>query len=139
MSWGRTGPPAACRRRRTASQGRAVMLQTSRVAFSHLPRLATSHPGFSARLRLFGLLTMVVAVFTGLQVIVQEGTPRIEVRIVPRDVPVEVIVPVFVERIVERIVYVPIPMTTAAIVPQSMQQAIQSLRSGALGSREGWS
>src|SRR5581483_4631639 len=112
------------------SQGRAAMLQMSRVGVPPLTCLATTRPGLIARLRLFSLLSLIVAVFTGLQLVIAEGTPKVEVRVIPRDVPVEVPVQVFVERIVERVVYVPVPMASAEALPPAMRAAVQSLQGG---------
>src|SRR5712691_7482144 len=100
------------------------MLQTSRAVFSPLTGPVKIRPGLTARLRLFSLLTLLVAVFTGLQMVISEGVPKIELRFVPRDVPVEVPVQVFVERIIERVVYVPVPMISAGSMLPSMQNAV---------------
>jgi hypothetical protein len=67
-----------------------------------------------ARLRLFGLLTLLVPLFAGLQLIVHEGIPRVEVRLVAQDVPTTVPVEVPVERVVERVVYVPVERVDTA-------------------------
>jgi hypothetical protein len=69
-----------------------------------------ARPGLLARLRLFGLLGLLVALFGGLQALVDEGVPRVEIRFVPREVPVQIPVEVPIDRVVERIVYVPVPV-----------------------------
>ena len=58
----------------------------------------------TAQLRLFGLLTLLVPLFAGLQYVVREGVPRVEVRLVAQDAQTNVPV----ERVVERVVYVPV-------------------------------
>jgi hypothetical protein len=76
--------------------------------------------GLRAQLHLFGLLALLVPLFAGLQYVVREAVPRVEIRLVSRDVPaaVPVLVPVEVpvDRVVERIVYVPVDRPDA--VPQ---------------------
>lgn len=86
------------------------MQDAGRAVRAHLGRLAATRPGLVARLRLFGLLVVLVVLFFGLQYLVGEGTPRVQVRVVPQDVPV--FVPV--ERVVERPVYVPVPADAAS-------------------------
>ena len=65
-------------------------------------------PGLRAQLRLYGLLGLLVPVFAGLQTIVHEGVPRVEIRVVSQDAPAPAVVTVPVDRVVERIVYVPV-------------------------------
>jgi hypothetical protein len=79
-----------------------------------LGRFAATRPGLAARLRLFGLLVLLIVLFVGLQYLVGEGTPRVQVRVVTQDVPVFVPVERIVERIVERPVYVPVPADEGA-------------------------
>src|SRR5688500_16261531 len=83
-----------------------------------LSRPAWLGPTVVARVRLFGLLSLLVPTFAGLHYVAREGVPRVEVRFVSRDVPVpiEVGVPieVLVDRIVERIVYVTVPARESA-------------------------
>ena len=52
--------------------------------------------------------------FAGLQLIVHEGIPRVEVRLVAQDVQTTVPVEVPVERVVERVVYVPVERVDTA-------------------------
>jgi hypothetical protein len=75
---------------------------------ARLARLIERRPGLGARLRLFGLLLLLVPLFAGLQLLVLDGSPP-DVRITSRDVPALVPVERIVERVVERIVYVPVP------------------------------
>jgi hypothetical protein len=97
------------------------MPAASRAAISRVARLAETRPGLVARLRLFGLLILLVPLFGGLQALLEEGVPRVEIRIVPRDVPVtipvEVPVEVPVERVVERVVYVPVAADQVGAAP----------------------
>jgi hypothetical protein len=65
-----------------------------------------AYPGLAARVRLFGLLAVLVPLFVGLQQLARDGVPRIEIRFVTQDVPVPLEVPV--ERVVERVVYEPV-------------------------------
>lgn len=100
------------------------MPRISPGAFSGVARLAETRPGLVARLRLFGLLVLLVPVFAGLQTLLEESVPRVEIRIVPRDVPVEVPVQVPVEvpveRVVERVIYVPVPADATSLpAPES--------------------
>src|SRR5262245_49759351 len=75
---------------------------------------------FGPRLRLFVLLGVLAPLFVGLQYIVQESVPQIEVRFISPDAQVAS------ERVVERVVYVPVEKTetapmnaTAAGLPQT--------------------
>jgi hypothetical protein len=70
-----------------------------------LGQLATDHPSLALRLRLFGLLLLLVPLFAGLQRLVTDAVPQVEVQFVSDDRPT----PVPVERTVERIIYVPVP------------------------------
>jgi hypothetical protein len=89
------------------------MASVSRAAFARLARLADARPGLVARVRLIALLALLVPLFGGLQALIEESVPRVEIRIVPREVPVqipvEVPVQVPVDRVVERVVYVTVP------------------------------
>src|SRR5689334_22375153 len=99
-------------------EGRAGMLGRRRAVRTRVARLMQARPGALARLRLFGLLVLLVALFGGLQALVDEGVPRVEIRFVPREVPIQVPVEVPVDRVVERIVYVPVPVEGASpVVP----------------------
>lgn len=91
----------------------------------------------TSRLRLFGLLALLVPLFAGLQYLVREAVPRVEIRLVAQDAPAAppVLVPVEVpvERVVERIVYVPVERSEAvaigdagAVVPPAVLQATAS-------------
>ena len=86
------------------------MQDAGRAVRARLGRLSATRPGLMARLRLFGLLVLLIVLFVGLQYLVGAGTPRVQVRVVTEDVPV--FVPV--ERIVERPVYVPVPADETA-------------------------
>jgi hypothetical protein len=88
---------------------------------------------FRTRLRLFGLLALLIPLFAGLQHFVREAVPRIEIRLVSQDVPtsVSVLVPIEVpvDRVVERIVYVPVdrpdtvpPLNAPANLPDAIFQ-----------------
>ena len=103
------------------------MVNARRAVYDHfgdrLGSLRVHRPGMIAQVRLFGLLVLLVTLFAGLQEIVAEGVPRVEVRLgaarraggrsgagrVP------------VERVVERIVYVPVerPEAVAAAEPSA--------------------
>lgn len=93
------------------------MQNIRRVALGQTQESAAA---FRTRLRLFGLLASLVPLFAGLQYIVREAVPRVEIRLVSQDVqasvPVLVPVEVPVDRIVERIVYVQVDRADA--VPQ---------------------
>ena len=73
-----------------------------------LDRQVMNDAKLTAHLRLFGLLALLVPLFLGLQYVVREGVPRVEVRLVSQDVQTTVPVEVPVERVVERVVYVPV-------------------------------
>jgi hypothetical protein len=75
--------------------------------------------GFGPRLRLFVLLGLLAPMFVGLQHIVQESVPQIEVRLIPPDAQVAGSTPS--ERVVERVVYVPVERTETA--PMTAQAA----------------
>jgi hypothetical protein len=81
-----------------------------RAVRARLARFAASHPGLAARLRLFGLLLLLLPLFAGLQRLILEAAPPAEVQVVARDVPILVPVERVVERVVEHIVYVPVPV-----------------------------
>jgi len=79
-----------------------------------LGRGATSGPvrdefGLAPRLRFFALLALLAPLFWGLQLMVREQAPRVEVRLVyPESSVAMVAAPAQAERVVERIVYVPV-------------------------------
>jgi len=81
------------------------MRNVRRVALGGAP---ASEAEIRTRLRLFGLLALLVPLFAGLQYLVREAVPRVEIRLVSQDVPSSVPVLVPVDRVVERIVYVPV-------------------------------
>ena len=85
------------------------MQDAGRAVRDRLGQFAAARPGLVARLRLFGLLALLIVLFAGLQYLVGEGTPRVQVRVVTQDVPVFVPVERIVERVIERPVYVPVP------------------------------
>ena len=89
------------------------MLKASRRVSDRLKQSVAAHPGRMGRLRLFGLLALLVPMFGGFQYLVREAVPRIEIRFVSQDVPVNVPVVVPVERVVERVVYVPVDRVEA--------------------------
>ena len=94
------------------------MQDAGRAMRARLGQFATARSGLAARLRLFGLLLLLIVLFAGLRYLVGEGAPRVQVRVVPQDVPVFVPVERIVERVVERPVYVPVPAdSTATPVP----------------------
>ena len=86
------------------------MQDANRAVRAWLGRLVATRPGLAARLRLFGLLVLLVPLFAGLQYLIRAGGPRVEIRFVAQDVPILVPVERIVERVVERIVYVPVPV-----------------------------
>lgn len=85
------------------------MQHAVRAVHAQLTMAARAHPSLVARLRLFGLLALLLPLFAGLEHLVQDGVPRVEIRFVSEDVPVVVPVERIVERVVERVVYVPVP------------------------------
>ena len=87
------------------------------------------HSKLTARLRLFGLLALLVPLFAGLQVIVHEGVPRVEVRLVAQDVQTTVPVQVPVERVVERVVYVTVGGEVTVPPTQGLERGQTSLAS----------
>jgi len=70
--------------------------------------------GFGARLRVFGLLALLVPLFAGLQYLVLDSTPRVEVRLVSQDPTAAGTAPAQTERVVERIVYVSVARSETA-------------------------
>src|SRR5436190_18701309 len=72
----------------------------------------------ASRLRLFGLLALLVPLFAGLQLIARESEPRVEVQTVtveaPPAVPIVVVADAPVEKVVEHVVYVPVERRDAA-------------------------
>jgi len=81
------------------------MLDRGQAVLARLSRFAATHPGLATQLRLFGLLLLLIPLFAGLQRLVSETAPRIEVQFISEDRPI--LAPV--ERTVERIIYVPVP------------------------------
>src|SRR3954470_7246091 len=81
------------------------MQDRDRGGQGRLTRIAPPPPGLAARLRLFGLLFLLIPLFAGLQQLVFDAAPRIEQQFISEDPPT----PVPVERTVERIIYVPVP------------------------------
>jgi hypothetical protein len=81
------------------------------------------HSNLMTQLRLFGLLALMIPLFSGLQYIVREGVPRVEVRLVAQDVPTTVAIEVPVERVVERVVYVPVDRTSMVATTGAMEPA----------------
>lgn len=75
-------------------------------------RLREARPTIVAHARLFFFVSLLVPLFVALQGVIEDGVPRVEIRIVPRDVTIEVPVEVVVERIVDRLVFVPVPTVT---------------------------
>ena len=82
------------------------MREMGGVTSGRLARLRQVRPTIVAHTRLFVFLTLLVPLFSALQALLDEGVPRVELRIVPRNVTVEVPVDVVVERIVDRLVLV---------------------------------
>jgi hypothetical protein len=66
--------------------------------------------------RLFGLLALLIPFFLGLQYLVQESVPQIEVRFIAPDAQTAAQAPA--ERVVERVVYVPVERTETAPLRQ---------------------
>jgi hypothetical protein len=93
------------------------MRSMGRAVCAGLQRLTAARPGLSARLRLFGLLLLLIPLFAGLQRLVSDAEASAEVRLVPRDVPVLVPVERIVERVVERIIYEPVPVDPTPEAP----------------------
>jgi hypothetical protein len=81
------------------------------------------HSHAVTQLRLFGLVALMIPLFSGLQYIVREGVPRVEVRLVTQDVPTTIAVEVPVERVVERVVYVPVERTSMVATTGAMEPA----------------
>jgi hypothetical protein len=83
-------------------------------------RGATSGPvrdgfGMAPRLRFFALLALLAPLFWGLQLMVREQAPRVEVRLVYPESSLEMVAaPAQAERVVERIVYVPVASSDRA-------------------------
>lgn len=102
---GRQGLPVSFYR--ALSGGIAAMQHASQVVRARFGRLAAARPAWMARARLYFLLLLLLPLFAGLQYLVQEGVPRVEIRFVSEDVPVVVPVERVVDRVVERVVYVP--------------------------------
>jgi hypothetical protein len=84
------------------------MQDAGRAVRARLGQFAEARPGLMARLRLFGLLILLLPLFAGLQYMVGAGGSRVEVRFVSQDVPIFVPVERIVERVVERVIYVPV-------------------------------
>ena len=74
------------------------------------------------RLRLFGLLALMVPLFLGLQYFVQDSVPQIEVRFITPDSP-SAQAPT--ERVVERVVYVPVDRNETAAMSEPVSPAPQ--------------
>jgi hypothetical protein len=88
-----------------------------------LDRQPWFHSNLLTQLRLFGLLALMIPLFSGLQYIVREGVPRVEVRLVTQDVPTTIAVEVPVERVVERVVYVPVERASMVATTGVMEPA----------------
>jgi hypothetical protein len=86
------------------------MRGAGRAVVARVRRLARRRPGLAARVRLFGLLLLLIPLFVGLQRLVADAGSSVELRIVPREVPVLVPVERTVERIIERVTYEPVPL-----------------------------
>jgi hypothetical protein len=80
--------------------------------------------GIGPRLRLFGLLAVLVPLFLGLQHLVQESVPQIEVRFIAPDAQTAGSAPASSDRVVERVVYVPVEKTETA--PMTAPSAVSS-------------
>ena len=68
-----------------------------------------------------GCSRLLVPLFAGLQYIVREGVPRVEVRLIAQDVQTTVPVEVPVERVVERVVYVPVDRQTTVPTTEGLE------------------
>ena len=101
------------------------MLDEMREGPERPKRLHMDSSKLTANLRLFGLLALLVPIFAGLQYIVREGVPRVEVRLVAQDA--QTTVPV--ERVVERVVYVPVGAETAVQPTERIEPARSILAS----------
>lgn len=93
------------------------MLSAGGAVWSGVKRLTARRPGLAARLRLFGLLLLLIPLFAGLQHLVTDAEAATGVRFAPREVPVLVPVERIVERAVERVIYQPVPAEAAPEVP----------------------
>jgi hypothetical protein len=93
---------------------------------ARLARLIAHRPGLVARLRLFGLLLLLVPLFAGLQALVLDGSPPSDARVTSRDAPILVPVERIVERVVEHIVYVPGPSDEGVEGPPPSPAAVPS-------------
>src|SRR6266540_3862575 len=85
--------------------------QRNRASSAGSPRMLTG-PG--RRIRLFALLAVLIPLFVGLQYLVQESVPQIEVRFIAPDAQATGSGQVSGERVVERVVYVPVEKTETA-------------------------
>jgi hypothetical protein len=81
------------------------MLDRGRAILTRLGRLAAARPGLAVRLRLFGLLLLLIPLFAGLERLVSDAAPRAGDQFSAEQAQT----PVPVERTVERIIYVPVP------------------------------
>jgi hypothetical protein len=93
------------------------MRNVGRAVWTGAKRLAALYPGLSARVRLFGLLILLIPLFAGLQRLVADAEASAEIRLTSREVPVLVPVERIVERVVERIIYQPVPADAAPSPP----------------------
>src|SRR4051794_34237195 len=114
------------------------MIDERRQKRAQAARASRALAGLGPRLRLFGLLALLIPLFAGLQFLVYESVPRVEVRFVPADAPAAEQPPT--ERVVERIVFVPIesagsaPMSEAgASLPQAPSRGIGAFGRPRLG------
>ena len=95
------------------------MREAGRAVRARVRRLDAARPGLAARLRLFGLLLLLIPLFVGLQRLVTDAEAAAEVRLAPGDLPVLVPVERIVERVVERVVYQPVPAEATPEPPAS--------------------
>jgi hypothetical protein len=99
------------------------MRDAGRAVLGQVSRLSTARPGLAARLRLFGLLLLLIPLFVGLQRLVADAGASVEVRVVPREVPVLVPVERTVERVIERVTYEAVPADGTPVTPSGPKPA----------------
>jgi hypothetical protein len=93
------------------------MRDAGRAVWARASRHSTARPWLAARIRLFGLLLLLIPLFAGLQRLVSDAGGSVEVRTVPREVPVLVPVERTVERVIERVTYEAVPADGTPEVP----------------------
>lgn len=108
------------------------MLRGNRSQSDRSGRLSQSRSALVPRLHLFAFLAVLGPLFAGLNVLVLESVPQVEVRFVSAESTAPAPDPVFVDRVVERVVYVPIdnlPAPETAVRPDASSEAAASATS----------